>query len=462
MTERCPNCREKVFFSGSICPNCGADRDQPVVGKARPIAAAATSHPAALWAALALIVLAIGSFMWDWMVVSTTGSLDYRNRVVGLRLLTDGMDPYHYKWQRGGPETLCDVYENHNLPITKTTVTPAMLLTGWPLELLPYPVSQMLWLLTEWALLAALWWVWFTWPGQTLRSRWWWSVLVVAFSFTLGWRKHIDNGQAYLLWAVLLSLWQRLSLAGTRPGLTGLLAGLLLCLRPPLLLVIGPFLLFRRRGQWLGAAVGVVLGLGTPVLLRPGVWQEYGQAMDTWSELHRTYSNPRPGVMPVPATIEGMPVERISAFRLSRAADSSLYAVFRLMKLPPMPALPVLGILALACAGWWWWARKSGDAAILGGLAGWVYLTDFFLPAYRYPYDDVMILVALALIPLVRRMEKATLTVAVVSIATGIVVACWKPPTQGWVYVPTYAMIALALLMLIRSHRPCPAVNLNP
>jgi hypothetical protein len=193
--------------------------------------------------------------------------------------------------------------------------------------------------------------------------------------------------------------------------------------------------------------------LGTPVLLRPSVWQEYGQAMDVWSELHRTYSNPRPGVMPVPATIEGMPVERISAFRLSRAADSSVYAVFRLMELPPVPALPVLGVLALACCGWWWWARKSGDAAILGGLAGWVYLTDFFLPAYRYPYDDVMILVALALIPLVRRMEKATLAVALVSIATGIVVACWKPPSQGWVYVPTYAMIALALLMLIRGGR---------
>ena len=77
------------------------------------------------WGALALAVLAVWSFAADWAMVSKSGSIDYRNRVTGLRLLADGEDPYHYKWTLGKPERFFDPFENPALPITKTTVTPA-------------------------------------------------------------------------------------------------------------------------------------------------------------------------------------------------------------------------------------------------------------------------------------------------------------------------------------------------
>ncbi len=428
----------------------GAGDKLPAPGAEQPTA----SGPAAFWGALALIVLAICSFMVDWATVSKCGNIDLRNRVTGIRLLVSGQDPYHTKWSPGQSERICDPYDNPALPITKTTVTPAMLMVGWPWALLPYPATQLIWLLAQWGLLAGLWFIWFRWSGHTANSRWWWTALVVGFTYTLAWRHHMDRGQGYLLWALLLAVWMRLGLGknATKHGwVPGLVAGLLVCMRPPLLLVIGPMLVLRRRNQWLGALVGLLLGLGVPAGLKPTVWQDYGRAMETWSTVYRTNSEPRPGKRAFPPTVEGVPTDQLAHFEVIQFADSSLFRLCRWGGWPTVPAPVMLAVLGLAFGMWLWRCRGAGDAAFMLGLAAWSFLTDAFLPAYRYPYDDVMILNTLALLPVMGLLRWPARVVAMMAIAAGIWVVSIQPAGRWPIYVPTLALAGLALLALFRS-----------
>jgi len=53
----------------------------------------------------------------------------------------------------------------------------------------------------------------------------------------------------------------------------------------------------------------------------------------------------------------------------------------------------------LLTLGFWLAAhRDRPDEVLLCGLAGWSFLADFFLPAYRNPYNDLMNLTAMALL----------------------------------------------------------------
>ena len=469
MIESCPDCHEKVFFTGSICPNCGYDRDHPAVGMPPPalVAVAAAGEPAsrplAFWWAMALIVLAICSFVVDWTMVAKGGAIDYRNRVTGMRVLASGADPYHYKWSKGMPEQFCDPFDNPNMPMSKTTVSPAMLVAGWPWAVLPYPVSKAAWLLAEWGMLAGIWLIWFRWSGQTSPGRWWWTALVVGFTYTLAWRHHTEHGQGYLLWAFLLTVWMRLSLVNRTAmsgWLAGLVAGVLVCLRPPLLLGLGPFLVLRRRNQWLGAAVGLLLGLGIPALLKPAVWQDYGKAMATWSTVYRSQTEPRPGQRAFPPQIDGVPTNDFLHLEVIQIVDSSWYRACRMWGWREISDKAMLATLCLGFGAWLWVSRRTGDAAFMLGLAAWSFLADAFLPAYRYPYDDVMIINTIALIPAACRLRWTSYGLALLAILVGIwIVNSDRQPLgwwtyqleRWWIYLPTLALAALALLALYQS-----------
>lgn len=468
MIEKCPHCQEKVLFTDTLCPNCGGDRLQP---PAQPPAPAAPEgvpkepdrepSDAWFWWKYALICLAALGFCIDWALVSGSGSIDYRNRITGSRLLAAGEDPYHYKWRPGDPERWCDVYDNPKLPVTKTTVTPTMLVVSMPLGWAAYPASRRAWMILEWAMLAGLWWLWWRRPGQAAAARWWWSAMLVVFAHGLAWRLHLDRGQAYLMWALVLGIWLRLSLDSARGRWWhGLLAGLLVCLRPPLLLVVAPFALWRRRGQLAGMALGVLLGVGAPMVWRPTVWQDYQRAMDGWSEIYRTGHNPRPGTPGYPPVIEGMKTNDIGAFKERKIIDSSVFRPFLGGGKEPLPVYPVLGVLGVLFGVWWWRVGKSADGPVLAGLAAWAFLADAFLPAYRYPYNDVMVLNLLALLPLLGGWARPARALAVGALVAGLWLAYNEPPgfNKYWIYAPTALWAAVALLAVAAAvcNRPPP------
>jgi hypothetical protein len=185
--------------------------------------------------------------------------------------------------------------------------------------------------------------------------------------------------------------------------------------------------------------------------VKPDIWQDYGRSMETWSKVYRTQSEPRPGARPMPPEVEGMPLRDLAAYKVVQHVDSSLYRLGRAFGFKNIPALAMLAALGLLFAAWLWPARRAGDEAFLLGLAAWSFLLDLFLPAFRYPYSDVMILNTLALIPAIACARKAAYGLALLAIALGICMVSILPPAPWPLYLPPVAMAFLAMLMLQQS-----------
>ena len=349
------------------------------------------------WAVIGVALLV--SFVIDFNNTAQGGAIDLRNRITGLRLMEHGIDAYHYKWHNGDPEEFCDVYNNPKLPVSKTTATPALLILHLPLAALPYRVGQFLWLFVQWALLLGTGWLWLR-ACTTLRQSWIVALAVTGFTYTAAWRLHAERGQAYVLLAFLFAAWlvATLDRKWGESFAAGCLAGFLATLRPPFLLLI-PFMALHRRRQLAGAAVGLLLGIGLPMLIYPACWSEYFSAMQTHSELYGNGIDPRPGPQSYPPTVEGIPTDTLGNYVAIPYADFSVHGMLKVLGLEQnplsgraIPAWPVLLAVGVPFTIWLGLSRKLLVERALVGLAAWFFIADLFLPAYRDSYNDVLML----------------------------------------------------------------------
>lgn len=397
-----------------------------------------------LLAALALAGVLLASFAEDWRLVTTGGSIDYRNRVTGARVMALGMDPFHYKWRSGGPEELCDPFNNLAMKVSLTTVTPTALLLMLPIAELNYRDAQVVWLVIEWLCLlgsGALWW-------RLLESgwkRWAWAALIAGFSHTLAWKHHVDRGQIYILLGFLVALWVTLT-RERRSGWAGVVAGLLLCLRPPVLLLLVPFIWMRDRAQWRAAVVSACVFALMPPAFRGSIWTDYLSGMKGWSELHRHGDKPRPPAQKYPATVEGIEIDKLALHHVRQYADSSIIRILKGQGVLDFPEWPLGLALAAGIGSWCWWRRKAGEAVWLAGFAAWFFLTDWFLPAYRNPYNDVLVLGVLAL---ALQTGRRTFWLALLGLPAGWLLYQIMPTARWQIFIPTVLLLAAPLGLLL-------------
>jgi len=395
-------------------------------------------------AGLALLV----SFGVDFANTAQGGAIDLRNRITGLRLLEHGMDAYRYKWHEGEPPEFCDVYNNPNVPVSKTTATPALLMVDLPLAAVPYRLAQFLWFFAQWALLLGTGWLWLracATPGARLLA----ALAVTGFTYTAAWRLHAERGQAYVLLAFLFAWWLTATLDGKRGNgfLAGCVAGFLVALRPPFVL-LAPFVALHRRGQLAGMAVGVVLGFGLPLLVNLASWGDYFSAMETHSELYRNGFDVAPGPQHYPARIEGIPTDILGNYAMIPYADFSAHALLRELGFAPFPAAPLFFVVGVPFAFWLWLSRKQSVEGLLPGLAAWFFLADLFLPAYHDSYNDVLILdVALAGLAVARKFPWAAWPCAA-GLPLGWAVYGFAPEEVWLINLPTAFFTLGAILFL--------------
>ena len=166
------------------------------------------------WIAIGLALLV--SFCVDLANTAQGGAIDLRNRITGERLLEHGVDAYHYKWHNGLPEEYADVYNNPNLPVSKTTASPTLLMLHMGLASMPYRPAQMLWFFAQWALLLGTGWIWL-WRGvRQPWQRWVIALFITGFTYTAAWRLHAERGQAYVLLLFLFGAWLIATLDGKK------------------------------------------------------------------------------------------------------------------------------------------------------------------------------------------------------------------------------------------------------
>ena len=386
------------------------------------------------------------SFCVDWRLVTTGGSIDYRNRITGARLLAKGHEPFAYKWLTGEPNQFCDPFNNPAMKVSQTTVTPTMLAIIMPVAKLRYKAAQVVWLVAQWLLLlgtGAIWWRLLD-PGW---KRWVWGFVVAGFTFTLAWRHHIDRGQVYILLAFLVALWVSLTKSGgpARARWAGVVAGLLICLRPPFLLFLAPVILLRARSQWPAALLSTCVFALLPMPFRISIWQDYYSGMKGWSELYRNGEKPRPQPQAYPAVVEGVKIETLATYHVRQYADSSLFRILKGKGILGFPDWP-LTLCLVACAGLWFLARRhSSLLTLLAGVAVWTFLSDWFLPAYRNPYNDLL---AMSLLALALHTGRKCFWVALLALPAGWLLYQILPPARWHIYVPTLLLLPAAFEML--------------
>ncbi len=126
---------------------------------------------------LALLVTAIG-FLVDLYNTFTYIGTDLRNRVVGARLIIEGIDPYFFKWIPGLSDRLYDPLDNPSQILSKVSVPPTVLALHSIMARLPYMQQKVLWLIVEWAAFAGIVSIFIKTNTSRLKRN---SILIVSF-----------------------------------------------------------------------------------------------------------------------------------------------------------------------------------------------------------------------------------------------------------------------------------------
>ncbi len=392
----------------------------------------------------AVLVSALG-FRVDLKNTLNTGGIDFRNRVVGARLLREGLDPYHFKWTPNFSETLLDPLDKPASPITRTSVPPSVLVLLAPMTHLHYMTLRVLWLIFQWiALLASLGIL-----AKSARSKekaivvWIIGLVFVAGSYA--WRSHIAVGQIYILFVLLYALayWLLLKHHPLSGMVGGFLLGLTASLRLPVLVMGIPLLVYRQWKILIGGTLGLFFGVtGSIIVGGAEVWKSYFSAMRVHGLIQYSWEQLPKGAYA--ERIEGM--TNLSKNLPFHAGDASILGIFyhHLGINIATVLLPILGAVVLVAA-WILYKhyRKSLPVSLVFqvGLV-FVLVSDFFLPAARYAYQDVIWLMLLPLVVINADSLKALLDPLMVLAVSGLCLSV------GFTWVPWRTVVMEAAMLL--------------
>lgn len=349
-------------------------------------------HPAAMRFLLGItLLLAVWGFFLDVRNTSQGGSVDLRNRVTGSRVADAGMDPFTFKWSPERPPEFCDPYNHAGWPYSKTTVSPLALAIHAPFNGWNYQSIQWLWFFFQYACLAAGFLAWNR--CDSGREKIWGAIFTTAFCATAVWRLHVDRGQIYVLYAALLPVvaWLAGGEGRAKRFIGGLAGTFLIGLRPVFFGQFAPPLFRKRWMFFVGVATGSLLLFFLPKFLYgPEIWGDYRSGMEGHASLYLEQAKPVRAPIAYPDSIEDIPIDKLARFARIPFADSS---VFGLISFGLSSKTLLIGwALLMLCAGVVMMRRPhTGDAMLWWAISAWILIGDFLLPAYRNPYNDILI-----------------------------------------------------------------------
>lgn len=229
--------------------------------------------------------------------VNRTIGVDFRNRVVGARVLAAGQDPYRFEWKPGMPEEQLDPFYNEE-GTPRLTAPPTVLSLYLPVSWMPYRWLRNLSCGTEWAFLIATILVCkrsIPTTGMRLAFLIFATVCVAASDF---WRIHVERGQIYVFHTLPLALGIAWSLRDKRDSWrAGIMFGIATALRPNLGLFIPGMLVLGRKKTTLSATATTLACVAlTLPFAPPATWQSYFAMGDIY---YQSLSDPQ-SIEPAP------------------------------------------------------------------------------------------------------------------------------------------------------------------
>lgn len=358
--------------------------------------------------AVAIAITVVGFAADVHSTLSYPGS-DLRNRVVGARLMLEGIDPYLFKWQPGLSERFYDPLDNPSELVSKLSVPPTVLTLHGAIAPLSYLHQKIIWLLVQWGALAGTVWI-FIRTSAFEKTPW---ILAVGFCFasSLFWRFHVSSGQIYIVYAFVLAIaWFFLQQKSRyRCVISGFLAGVAASLRPSFILFSIPFIVQKQYVFLLGGVSGFCSSLAVSYWVVGGfIWKRYILTILQMTGLVdlAAYLSLDEGTLPSLNTVYPKIVEGFDwnvSYPLEHYfADTSFYLPLNVLRVPNERGILILGLmvtlvyLSVLIAKSLPESKKTNHAFLIGVLI--CLLGDFFLPIPRFSYYDVQMILPLLLL----------------------------------------------------------------
>ena len=349
------------------------------------------------------IFFAVVGFIKDIENTFLFGGIDLRNRVVGSRLIKAGYDPYFFKWNDSFSDFFLDSRDHPNIPVSRVTVPPTVLQLHSFFSELPYKIQRYSWLFLQWLLLIFS--IYFFSKSQKNLTKskliWISGLFFVAGSYVF--RLHVERGQIYILFVFLFSLAYYIYQSKKKFSsiLSGIIIGYTTALRPPMFLIGVPFLLYKKWRFIVGQIIGFIIGILTSfIFVNINTWKSYFAAMDIHEKVHL-------GILKMSA--ERYPYINIEDTRdlwmgaQLPISDSSIQGIlYNFFNLRVPSGCLIIGLVICLIVVIVLLLRlkiKSANIGILffcGSIM--VLISEFFIPAARFSYNNVIWLIPLSLI----------------------------------------------------------------
>ncbi len=344
------------------------------------------------------------------------GAIDLRNRVVGSRLLLKGEDPYYFKWDNDTPEYYVDARDFYkDLPVSRVTVPPTFLLLHIPFAKIDYKTQQILWAIFQWMMLIFIIAIFSKMADSEIRSKIIWIIGLLCIAGSFFWRLYIEKGQLYVFYAFLIVLAYWISKKSFKYNLfiSGFILGLTISLRPPVILMGIPLLIFRKWKALIGSILGMIIGISSSFIVADlSIWKSYFSAMKIHEQFHLGIIKPIIELHPNFNIIEGVKNSVLSGDL--PMIDSSFQEIFkRYLNIQVQSHILWISliIIILFFSILLFGNRKkkiSTEMIFLIGLT-LVFLSEFFLPAARLSYNNVIWLPLLSFIIIIPKNMKRLL-----------------------------------------------------
>jgi len=400
---------------------------------------------------------------------------DLRNRVVGARLVLEGIDPYFFKWHNGLPETLYDPMDNPVETLSKLSVPPTVIALHMPIANLSYLQQKIIWLVVQWTVFATIISIFFK-SSKNKAKRFLIIGLGIVFANSLFWRFHVNSGQIYIIYIGILSISWLLSQQQFKykEVASGFFAGITAAFRPPYILIFVFFLIHRKYSFIVGGVAGIIFAvLSSCAVTGTFIWRQYMLAMASMTGFINlnnlnTYL-PKIDYKSInyPHIVEGFNFQIRNPLESHFLANSSLFNVLNAIDVSGKKELLVISFVftfAILCGlGIKYSSQQTDFQQIFLFSIVLCLIGEFFIPIGRYSYYDIQWLLPLLIIVEIANVQKLAKSKLCLILLTGFVFCLgyftWIPNS---LFISTYLIAAYVVFTSIYLLNPSAKSALEP